>query len=114
VVPYTTFEEYADAVRNYMQRFRERISDDATPGSQAYAVLTMCRGLYTCVHGEPAPKLKAAAWAQNELPQWAGLIRNAMAWRQHQWDVPQADGTATVPTVRRFIAEITDLLARRV
>jgi predicted nucleotidyltransferase len=114
VVPITSVEEYAGAVRSYTRRFRERIPDDATPGSQAYAVLTMCRGLYTCVRGEPASKLKAAAWAQNELPQWARLIRDAMAWRQHQWDVPQADGTATVPTVRRFIAEIAELVGRRV
>jgi len=108
VVPYTTFEEYADAVRNYMRHLGERIPDDATPGSQAYAVLTMCRGLYTCVHGEQVSKLRAAAWAQKELPQWAGLIRDAVTWRENQWDVPQAGGTATVPTVRRFIAEIAE------
>lgn len=111
VVPKTSFDEYADAVRNHVRRFRERIADDATPGSQAYAVLTVCRGLYTCVHGEPASKLQAADWAQNELPQWAGLIREAISWREHQWEVPQADGRATVSTVRRFVAEIAELLA---
>jgi hypothetical protein len=111
VVPDTSFDEYAAAVRNYMRRFRERIPDDATPGSQAFAVLTMCRGLYTCVHREPASKLRAAAWAQKVLPEWAGLIREAVTWREHQWEAPQADGTATVPTVRRFIAEIADRVA---
>src|ERR1700737_2450437 len=100
VVPITSFEEDAAALRVFLGRFRERLPDDATPGSQAYAVLTMCRGLYTCVRGEPASKLKAAAWAQKELPKWAGLIRDAIIWREHQWDVPQADGTATIPTVR--------------
>jgi predicted nucleotidyltransferase len=114
VLPDISFEEYASAVRNHMRHLGERIADDSTPGSQAYAVLTECRGLYTCLHGEQLPKLAAAAWAQREFPEWAGLIRDATRWREHQWDVPQADGTATVPTVRRFIAEITDLLARRV
>ncbi len=104
VVPDTSFEEYADAVRHSMGRFSERLRDDAAPGSQAYAVLTMCRGLYTCVHGEPVSKLKAAAWAQREFPEWAWLIRAAMTWREQQWDDPQADGRATVPTVRRFVA----------
>lgn len=108
LVPAISFEEYAAAVRNYMRRFQERIADDATPGSQAYAVLTMCRGLYTCVHGEQVSKLRAAAWAQKQFPEWAGLIREAITWRQHQWHVPQADGTATIPTVRRFIAEIAE------
>jgi predicted nucleotidyltransferase len=111
VVPITSLEEYARAVRSYTRRFRERLADDATPGSQAFVVLTMCRGLYTCVHGEPASKLKAAAWAQKELPEWAGLIRDAITWRQHQWEVHQADGRATVPTVRRFIAEIAERVA---
>jgi predicted nucleotidyltransferase len=111
VVPVTSFEEYANAVRNHMRRFSDRIPDDAAPGSQAYAVLTMCRGLYTCMHGEPVSKLRAAAWAQRQLPEWAGLIREAVAWREHQWDVPQADGTATAPAVRRFVAEIAELVA---
>jgi len=112
VLPDTSFEEYAAAVRNYMRRFRERIPDDATPGSQAFAVLTMCRGLYTGVRGEQVSKLRAAAWAQKEFPEWAWLIRDAIAWRENQWDVPQADGTATVPTVRRFIAEIAERVER--
>lgn len=112
VVPATSFEEYADAVRNYMRRFKDRVPDDAALGSQAYAVLFMCRGLYTCMHGEPVSKLRAAAWAQRQLPEWAGLIREAIAWREHQWDVPQADGTATAPVVRRFVVEIAELVAR--
>ncbi len=112
VVPDISFEEYLDAVRNHMLHFRERIADDATRGLQAYAVLTMCRGLYTCVHGEQVSKSRAAAWAQREFPEWAGLIREAITWREHQWEVPQADGTATVPAVRRFVAEIAELAAR--
>ncbi|MDQ6711950.1 MAG: DUF4111 domain-containing protein [Candidatus Dormibacteraeota bacterium] len=111
IVPDISFAEYADAVRNHMRRFRRRIADDTTPGSQAYAVLTMCRGLYTCVHGEQVSKLRATAWAQKELPQWAGLIREAVTWREHQWEAPQADGTATVPRVRRFIEQIAERVA---
>jgi hypothetical protein len=114
VVPDTSFEEYAGAVRNYMRRFRERLPDDATPGSQAYAVLAMCRGLYTCVRGEPVSKGKAAAWAQREFPQWASLIDEAIGWRERQWERPQADGRATIPTVRRFVAEIADRAERSV
>jgi hypothetical protein len=109
VVHDISFEEYGDAVRTHMRHFRERIADDATPGAQAYAVLAMCRGLYTCVHGERVSKLRAAAWAQKEFPEWAGLIREAITWREHQWEVPQPDGTATAPAVRRFIEDIADL-----
>jgi hypothetical protein len=112
VVPDTSLEEYATAVHRYMLRFKERVTDEATTGAQAYAVLTMCRGLYTCVHRKPVSKLEAAAWVQWAFPEWAGLIQEAISWREHQWDAPQADGRATVPTVRRFVAEFADRATR--
>jgi predicted nucleotidyltransferase len=111
-VPDFSFEEYAAAVRSYMRRFNERVTDNATPGAQAYAVLTMCRGLYTWLHSELVSKLKAAEWAQRALPEWAELIEAAISWREHQWEVPQADGRATVLIVRRFVAEIDDRAKR--
>lgn len=50
---------------------------------QAYAILTMCRVLYTLLHGRVVPKPVAARWAQGELGQrWAALIERALAWRQ--------------------------------
>ncbi|MFZ5814587.1 MAG: aminoglycoside adenylyltransferase domain-containing protein [Bacillota bacterium] len=50
---------------------------------QAYAVLTMCRVLYTLRFGSLASKPEAARWAQQTLDQrWAGLIEGAMAWRR--------------------------------
>lgn len=49
---------------------------------QAYAVLTMCRALYTLEHGAVAPKPAAAAWAKAALaPRWTDLINTALAWR---------------------------------
>lgn len=48
---------------------------------QTYAVLTMCRGLYTLHHGLIAPKPVAARWAQQVLGEpWTGLIERALAW----------------------------------
>ena len=50
---------------------------------QAYAVLTMCRALYTLEHGTIATKPAAARWAQQALgPRWAALIGQAGQWRQ--------------------------------
>lgn len=49
---------------------------------QAYAILTMCRILYTLQQGSVVPKPAAARWAQEVLGQpWAGLIGRALAWR---------------------------------
>jgi len=49
---------------------------------QAYAVLTMCRALYTLQHGTIVSKPVAARWAQERLGErWAALIERALAWR---------------------------------
>lgn len=60
---------------------------------QVYAVLTMCRALYTLEHGSIAPKSPAARWAQGRLGErWAGAIERALAWpRGGQAD--ELDGT---------------------
>ncbi len=52
-------------------------------GYQAYAVLTMCRMLYTLDTGSVASKPVAARWAQRALGrQWTTLIERALAWRK--------------------------------
>ncbi len=49
---------------------------------QAYAVLTMCRILYTIAFGEVVPKPRAARWAQASLEKrWSGLIERAQTWQ---------------------------------
>jgi hypothetical protein len=49
---------------------------------QAYAILTMCRVLYTLQYSTAASKPVAARWAQETLDQkWTALIERALAWR---------------------------------
>jgi hypothetical protein len=60
---------------------------------QAYAVLTMCRSLYTITQGAAASKQAAARWAQAELdPRWSGLIDRALIWR-HDDGIDDLDET---------------------
>jgi predicted nucleotidyltransferase len=48
---------------------------------QAYAILTMCRALYTLEHGEVVSKPAAAKWAVNVLEdRWQGLIERSLTW----------------------------------
>jgi hypothetical protein len=48
---------------------------------QAYAILTMCRILYTISQGDVTSKPAAARWAQQRFgPAWASLINRALAW----------------------------------
>ncbi|KIL40565.1 hypothetical protein SD70_12485 [Gordoniibacillus kamchatkensis] len=49
---------------------------------QAYAVLTMCRALYTLRHGTVASKPAAGRWAMDKLDErWVPLIEQALNWR---------------------------------
>jgi predicted nucleotidyltransferase len=48
---------------------------------QAFAVLTMCRALYALRVGGVTSKVKAAAWAMDNLAMWRPLIEKALRWR---------------------------------
>jgi len=51
-------------------------------GYQAYAVLTMCRALFTLETGGVASKPEAARWARPRVPdEWRGPIDRALVWR---------------------------------
>jgi hypothetical protein len=69
---------------------------------RAYAVLTMCRALYTLRHGRVASKPVSAAWARRELgARWAELIERASAWRH---DAPAGDLSGAADFVRFTLA----------
>jgi predicted nucleotidyltransferase len=50
---------------------------------QAFALLTLCRALYTLSYGDVVSKPRAAAWACQALdPQWRPTIERALFWRR--------------------------------
>jgi predicted nucleotidyltransferase len=73
--------ELKACIRDYVRLFPERVRDNFHSGSDAYAVLTMCRSLHTNVVGETATKSVAAAWAAAKYPEWSNLISQAQEWR---------------------------------
>jgi Domain of unknown function (DUF4111)/Nucleotidyltransferase domain len=109
LIPPIPTAEYLQEVRRSLVGFTNRIPDEASSGWQAYAILTMCRGLYALRFGEPLSKPAAAAWAQQQFPQWADLIGRALGWRQRQHDPDGQDGAATLAETRSFVAEMAKL-----
>ncbi len=82
-------EELKEAVAGILEEWwRPKLKDFSllTSGEyQAFAVLTMCRALYTLQTGEVVSKPAAARWAQETLGQpWAPLIERASAWQRGQ------------------------------
>ena len=49
---------------------------------QAYAILTMCRMLYTFENNEIASKPLSAHWVQEKFGEWRDLIDWALAWKE--------------------------------
>lgn len=95
--------EFIYAVQEYAKLWRERVQHiPQRRPSQAYAILTMCRVLYTSQKGEQVSKQWAALWAAKEFPRWASLIHNALTWREN-WRDEHVDHEATLPETQQFV-----------
>jgi hypothetical protein len=110
LIPPIPDEEYLREVRAYLGGLLDRFTEESSPGSQAYAILTMCRGVYTLRTGSRLSKRHAATRARLEFPTWAGLIDRALGWRDAQWRSEQEDGSASVAETRSFLSEMARLL----
>jgi predicted nucleotidyltransferase len=97
-----TRQEFIETVKLHTARWGEWVNDSHNRPSQAYAILTLCRALYTCTHGRQVSKRKAAEWAAQELPEWAPLINSALLWRAN-WRDDAVDHAATFPETVRFV-----------
>lgn len=110
-IPPISREEFLQAVYDHALFWVDHVkqTQDLAP-YQSYAVLTICRALYTCVHGEQVSKSKAAEWAIKQMPEWADLIRNALYVRTHTWEFTKANANETYPNAERFVAEVVEKL----
>jgi predicted nucleotidyltransferase len=109
VVPTISKREYVETVRQHMLTFSRWTDDLATLGNQAYAILTMCRGLRTVRTGEYVSKREAARWASEQLPAYEELIRTALLWRDERRG-PTYDATPTRDRAAAFVAEVASLV----
>ena len=105
-VPEITPEVLSEALAREVGYLREEMS--LQPGSEwrdvpyyrAYAVLTLCRILYSHATGKVVSKRRAARWAVRRLPErWHALILRALAG-DYEW----LGTRATLSRIRRFIA----------
>lgn len=113
LIPSIPESDYLEEVRSYLASFRTRLDEDASAGSQAYAILTMCRGVYALTDGVRLSKRAAALRARDEFPRWGRLIDLALAWRDRRWEADQPDASSSEPETRAFIQEMADLIGLR-
>ena len=110
LVPVISSDEYVEAVRQHVMDWPDPVDEPLTRGEQAYAILTMCRGLRTWLTGQHVSKREAARWASEALPEHAQLIRDAVAWRKRSGNGSSIDGRATREATRRFVNDVKRLV----
>jgi predicted nucleotidyltransferase len=107
LIPEISQSEFVNAVREQSETWKEWVYRMRTPGAQSYAVLTLCRALYTYTHGTQASKKQAALWAQDYLPQWTPLIQQSLDWLSERGEDGSDDGAGFQETVR-FVHYVAD------
>ena len=94
--------EFIEAIRANTKAWSDWIHDSHSRPSQAYAILTMCRALYTLKFGAQVSKKQAALWAEQQFPEWDWLIQNALLWRE-AWRDENVENDATYPDTLSFV-----------
>jgi hypothetical protein len=92
--------------------WRRRIEDPDWPRAgmyAAFAVLTLCRALYTLQHGAFCSKPVAAAWAAQTHPDWESRITWALAHQADGVDMTAAEFDETLVMMREAFAEARSL-----
>ncbi|MGH2458945.1 MAG: aminoglycoside adenylyltransferase domain-containing protein [Chloroflexota bacterium] len=103
-------DDLIEAVQQACREWREYVKDTRSRNGQAFAILSMCRALYTVIRGEFVSKRQAALWAKTSEPEWAPVIRQALAWWQDAdlWRNGRIDHDETVPATRHFVNSAID------
>jgi predicted nucleotidyltransferase len=105
LIPEISRSEFVEVAREHAEWWKEQVYEMRTPGAQSYAVLTMCRALYTHTHRRQASKKQAALWARTYLPQWAPLIQQSLDWLSEDHDEETDDEAGLQETVR-FVHDV--------
>jgi len=107
IIPEIPQDEFLEALRGRLREFRAGLEDDASRGSCAYTVFTVCRGIYTLEFRRRPSKIRAAEWVADKYPEWAALIESAAGWRKQRW-TPHGPDRGAVADTRRFVEVMTD------
>ena len=108
VIPHIEKSEFIQTICGYARSFRERIkASQHCRYSQAYAILTLCRALYTLKNEEQVSKLAAARWAIDFLPEYRNIISNALIWR-HERNSSVQNPFETYVLAEKFVNDIVD------
>jgi hypothetical protein len=110
IIAQASMDEFIRSVREHARDWGLWIDHLTTSKSRSYAVLTMCRTLYTDRNRTHVSKQVAADWVAKELPEFRGLIRDAVTLRVTPHEEAEASGKVTMAETKRFVATIREHL----
>ena len=96
--------------------WQPRIHDDAWPRPRlypAFAVLTLCRALYTIRLGAYCSKPVAAIWAVEKHSAWRPVIAWALAHRADHGDATPSEFAAAIAMLREALAKAQSLCGQQ-
>lgn len=100
-------EAFVTAARDQGRRWPSELRHVKDQRGESYAILTVCRALYTHHTGELVSKIKAARWVQGRHPEWTDLIEMALERRLSAEDNGPVDTFEdTVRFIDMVVAEI--------
>jgi predicted nucleotidyltransferase len=107
LVPLVSWAEFVAATARYATEVRSRQRTEASSGSLAYTVLTMCRALRVVLAQTHGSKQEAAAWARERMPEGDWLIDASLACRLSGGTVG-LDDQPSRDAVEVFVALVDD------
>lgn len=98
-------DEFVQAVYDHAIFWKDHVKQTRNSRPyQSYAVLTLCRALYTVTYKQQVSKQEAADWAIMQFPGWVDFIKEALYVRSHAWE-SRADADKTYPKTKKFVFE---------
>lgn len=104
-------EEFIQSAKDHARSWDKWVQGGRNPYAQSYAIFALCRAFYVVRNGDQVSKLKAATWAQKELPEWSDVIQNAITWRGGEKYSP-ADNLNFPKTVK-FVNHVRSLILNK-
>ncbi len=99
-------QDLQQAIKNNLYEYWEIVLSDFSKlgrsDYQTFAILTMCRTLYSLKTGCVASKIEAARWTISHYPNWKDLIKHVLIWK-HNAELSRLEET------QRFIRFVLDI-----
>lgn len=100
--------EYIQSVKDHARSWDQWVEDMRNRYAQSYAIFSLCRALYSVRNGKQVSKKQAALWAKAQLPEWAGVIQNAIDWKDAGRDTEPDE--VSFQQTRQFVLHVRRLI----